>query len=132
MTAEELLEQIKKLGVLVTLDCEDLVLRPKSRLTPDLVDQLRAHKAELLDLVELQGWPEASRKAVHEFRVPEARLFPFIGQLVRTPEGQSRLVAVLADRAAVATIAGLSVFLPSEVRPPGMERLPEEPFEAVH
>jgi len=132
MTAEELLEQVKKLGVLVTLDCEDLVLRPKSRLTPDLVDQLRAHKAELRGLVELQGWPEASRKAVQEFRVPEARLFPFIGELVGTPEGESRLVAVLANRAEVAGLTGLSVFLPSEVRPPEMERLHEEPFEAVH
>lgn len=52
MTPAELLATVKALGVGVTLDQQDLVLRPKSKLTPDLVDQLREHKGELVEMLK--------------------------------------------------------------------------------
>jgi hypothetical protein len=121
MTAEELLAQVEALGVVVMLDEQDLVLRPRSRLTPKLVEQLRAHKSELLDLVELQSWPEESRKAVRRFGCSCARLYPFLGGEILTPEGPGRLLQVFPERAAVVLDSGRDrarFFLPSELRPP--------------
>jgi len=121
MTAEELLAQVEALGVVVMLDERDLVLRPRSRLTPELVEQLRAHKSELLDLVELQGWPEESRDAVHRFGCSCARLYPFLGGKILTPEGPGRLLQVFGERVTVVLDTDpdrARFFLPSELRPP--------------
>lgn len=121
MTAEELLAQVEALGVVVMLDERDLVLRPRSRLTPELVEQLRAHKSELLDLVELQGWPEESRDAVRRFGCSCARLYPFLGGKILTPEGPGRLLQVVGERVTVVLDTDpdrTRFFLPSEVRPP--------------
>lgn len=127
MKAEELLAEVEALGVVVTLDPPDLVLRPKSRLTPQLVDQIRAHKPELLDLVELRSWPQASRDAVRRFGQSCARLYPFIGREVQTPLGRGRLLQVFHERATVVLDvepSRASFFLPSEVRPPGVAVAP--------
>lgn len=135
MTAEELLNEVKALGVAVTLDRHELVLRPKSRLTPEIVEELRAHKAELLDLLDLQNWPEVSREAVRRYRVPQARLYPFLGQTVLTPRGAGRLVGVLPERASVLLDGEPehpSVFLPSELRPPGVTGCLACPESRVH
>lgn len=123
MTAEELLAEVESLGVVVTLDHRDLVLRPKSRLTPQLVERLRTHKPELLDLLELRTWPEASRDAVRRFGQSCARLYPFIGREVETPQGRGRLLQVLQERATVVLDVEpdrAKFFIPSEVRPPGV------------
>ena len=121
MTAEDLLAEVEALGVVVTLDRRDLVVRPKSRLTPQLVDRLRSHKPELLGLLELRTWPEASREAVRRFGHPSARLYPFLGRTILTPEGPGRLLQVFPERATVvldAEPSRASFFLPSELRPP--------------
>lgn len=134
MRPEELLQTVEALGVVVTLDRENLVLRPKSLLPPDLVKQLRAHKAELLDLVELQSWPEESRQAVRRFGLPCARLYPFLGRTVLTPAGPGRLVQVFAERATVLLDAHphrADVFLPSELQPPGAGRAPGRGLEPI-
>lgn len=135
MTAEDLLAEVEALGVAVRLDRHELVLRPKSRLTPELVERLRAHKAELLDLVELQGWPEASRKAVRRYGAPCARLYPFLGRTILTPEGPGRLLQVLPERATVVLDSRpgrLCAFLPSELRPPGVTGCLAFPEPRVH
>ena len=135
MNAEELLAEVEALGVTVHRDGDVLSLRPGSAVPPALVEELRAHKAELLELVDLRGWPEASRECVREFRLPEARLYPFLGNTVATPEGCGRLLEVLPGRAAVEldSEAGRVVFLlPSEVEPPGVAADPDHLSEAVH
>lgn len=122
MSAEELLAQVEALGVAVALDRDRLVLRPRSVLTPDLVDALRSRRDELRALVELRGWPEASRQAVRGFGVSHARFYPFLGRTVATPAGPGTLVQVFAERAAVLFDDGtgrrIQFFLPSELRPP--------------
>lgn len=132
MKAEELLAQVEALGVVVSLDHEHLRLRPKSRLTPELIEDLRAHKVELLGLVELRQWPEASREAVRRFGVSHARLYPLLQEEVTTPQGRGRLVAVFGDRAVVLRSGGLFVFLPSEIRPPELAAAADVPMEVTH
>jgi len=39
----------------------------------------------VLELVELRGWPEASRDAVRRFGCREARLYPFLEKTVAPP-----------------------------------------------
>lgn len=132
MRAEQLLAEIEARGVAVSLDREHLRLRPRSRLTQDLIEDVRAHKMELRGLIELRQWPKASREAVRHHRAAHARLFPFLDEQVRTPRGDGRLVGVFAERAEVRLAAGVSVFLPSEIWPPGVPVQAEDHFEAVH
>ena len=134
MTAEDLLAEVEALGVTVQLDGDILRFRPGSSIPRTLIDELRAHKPELVELVSLRGWPDASRESVRRHNRPEARLYPFVGQAVATPQGPGRLLQVSRERAAVALgRLGLLVYLlPSEVRPPDMATEPVKPFEAVH
>ena len=135
MNAEELLTEVEALGMTVHLDGEVLRFRPGSVVPPDLVEELRAHKPELVELVNLRGWPEASRDSVRRFRVPEARLYPYLGKPVATRQGPGRLLQVFRDRAAVALDSApgqVAHLLPSEVRPPGQVGDLDQPFEAVH
>lgn len=135
MNAEELLDEVEALGVTVDRDGDVLRLRPGSAVPPDLVEELRAHKPALLELVGLRGWPEASRECVREFRVPEARLYPFLGFSVATTQGAGRLVEVLPGRAGVRLDCGperVVYLLPSEVGPPDLTTDPDQAFEAVH
>lgn len=55
MNAEELLARVEALGVVVSLDRESVLLRPRSRLTPELIEELADHKAELVDLLRARG-----------------------------------------------------------------------------
>ena len=135
MNAEDLLAQVEALGVTVDLDGDVLRFRPGSALPAHLVEELRVHKPELVELVTLRGWPQASRDAVRRHCRPEARLYPLVGQEVETPEGDGHLVAVFPDRAAVALdhAPGRLVYvLPSEVLPPYFDEDPGQPFEVVH
>lgn len=122
MNAEELLAEVEALGVAVSLDREGILLRPRSLLTPELIEALRAHKEALRGLVELRGWPEASREAVRSFGLPHARLYPFIGRTVTTPDGPGTLLQVFSERAAVLFDDGAERrvfhYLPSELTPP--------------
>lgn len=135
MNAEELLAEVEALGVTVHREGDVLKLRPGSAVPPALVEELRAHKAELLELVDLRGWPEASRECIREFRLPEARLYPFLRLPVATTQGPGRLVDVLPGRAGVRLDSGperVVYLLPSEVWPPDLMTDPDQAFEAVH
>lgn len=135
MNAEDLLDQVEALGVTVDLDGDLLRFRPGSVIPPGLVEELRVHKPELLELVSLRGWPQASRDSVSRFRSHEARLYPFLGKAVATPYGPGLLLAVFPDRAGVVLDTEswrVAYLLTSEVRPPDLASQPYRPFEAVH
>jgi hypothetical protein len=52
MSAASLLLDLRRLGIRLEADGERLRYFPRSALTPDLLDQLKAHKADLLALIE--------------------------------------------------------------------------------
>ena len=61
-------------------------------------------------------WPAASAGAERRFGHPAARLYPFIGQTVRTPAGPGTLLQVFSDRT--------TVFLDSEqTKPKDLQRV---------
>ena len=51
MGAVELVERLRSCGVSVTLDRDELVLRPGSQVPPELLAKVRQHKADLLALL---------------------------------------------------------------------------------
>jgi hypothetical protein len=122
--AEEILAELEALSIQVGTDGQVLELvGPRGALPPELEEEIRRRKRDLLELVELQRWPEASRKAVRRHGEPWARLYPFLGKSILTPRGAARLVGVLPERATVVLDGEPerpSVFLPSELRPPAV------------
>jgi hypothetical protein len=134
VTAAEVLAELLSRRVELAVVGDRLRFRPVQAVTADLLAELREHKAEVVELVTLQCWPEESLDSVRRFRQPHARLFPFLGRAVATPQGPGKLLGVFADMAAVALDtepARAVFFLPSDIRPPGLAHLPGEPFEAV-
>jgi len=134
MTAQDLLTELERSGVAVSVAGDRLhVEAPRGVLTEDLRRLLAERKPELIAVLAVEAaWPPDSHEAVRRFRRPEARLYPFLGRAVATPRGRGRLVQVFPDRAVVRCAGRVLVFLPSEVRPPGVPVETEEPFEAVH
>jgi len=63
MSAAELLLDLGRLGILLEADGERLRFHPRSALTPDLLDLLKAHKADLLAAIERFE----ERAAIREF-----------------------------------------------------------------
>lgn len=120
--AEEILAELEALSIQVGTNGQMLELvGPRGALGPELVEEIRSRKRDLLELMELQRWPEASQEAVRRFGKPCARLYPFLDRSVLTPRGAGRLVAVLPERAMVVLDADpdrAHFFLPSELRPP--------------
>jgi hypothetical protein len=135
MDAVELLEELTARHFRVEADGESLrVVGPRGSLSPDLDEEIRENKRELLVLAPLQGWPPESLDCVRRFRQPHARLFPFLGRAVITPQGRGMLLQVFTDLAAVALDQEprrAVFFLPSDIRPPGLAVTPSAPFEAV-
>lgn len=132
--AAAILEELEARHIQVRTSGQDLELvGPKGALPDELAEEIRRRKRELLELVTLRGWPEESLDALRRFQRPEAKLYPFLGRAVVTPQGHGRLVAVFADRAVVALAIGPpACFMPSEVRPPGVECQDDHPGEVVH
>jgi hypothetical protein len=65
-------------------------------------------------------WPEESLDAARRFAQPHAKLFPFIGRKVRTPQGTGTLVQVFANRVAVVLESQLehcAFFQPDDIEP---------------
>lgn len=122
--AEAILAELEALSIQVGTDGQVLdLVGPRGALTAELAEEIRSQKRDLLELVELQRWPAESRDAVRRFGKPCARLYPFVGREIQTPDGPGRLLQVLAERVTVVLDAEPSrarFFLPSEVRPPGV------------
>ncbi len=123
MSPQGLLAQLKRHGLVVRVPGERLrVEGPRGVITDDLRHRLVENKPELIAaLLGAAGWPLESQKTVRRFHRPEARLYPFLGRRVATPQGRGwgRLLGIFADRVIVRQGGRRFVFLPSEVRPPG-------------
>lgn len=125
MDAVELLSSLTARGVQLRALRDRLHLdAPKGVLTQEVLATIQAHKAEILELVELEGWPDCSREAVRRFREPTARLYPFLNRPVVTPAGRGLLLQVFTERVTVALNSDrgrVTFLLPSEVYPPEMK-----------
>jgi hypothetical protein len=60
VTADELLVSLEEAGVSLTLDGEDLVARLTAAVTPEMVDLLREHKAEVIAALETKATSRSS------------------------------------------------------------------------
>ena len=117
MQPQKLLSTLEEQGIIVCPDGDRLRVRPKSRLTPELREELLACKPELLEFLRSEWSPECL-DAERRFGVPYARLFPLIGSRVQTARGQGKLLQVLCAIAAVQLDAEQVSFLPwKQVRP---------------
>ena len=118
VSAAELLIQLEDLGIAIQADDSLLRLKPKSKITPELIEGLCQHKA---DLLELLAWPRECLECERRFGQPHARLFPLIDRMVMTPSGRGRLIQVFADRVVVVLKTGgqAEYLLPQEIAPPG-------------
>jgi hypothetical protein len=90
-----------------------------------LLAELRKHRDALRKLLRRRGsedrtCPPGSFEATRRFGQPHAKLLPFLGHKVRTPEGPGTLLQVFADRVTVLLDRDLkkcSFFSPSEIEP---------------
>ena len=77
--AIELLEQLRSCGVSVSLDHDELVLRPGSKVSRDLLAEVRHHKADLVALLP-PIWPPTDADGLisrwNELDRPEIPLSP--------------------------------------------------------
>ena len=77
--AIELLEELRSCGVSVSLDHDELVLRPGSKVSRDLLAEVRHHKADLVALLTPM-WPPPDAdgliSAWNELDRPEIPLSP--------------------------------------------------------
>ncbi len=94
MQAQALLSTLGEKGITVRHDGDQLAVGPKSRLTPELREELRDHKLELLTLLRSE-WPEECLDTERRFRTPGALLFSLIGGEVKTALGPGKLLQVL-------------------------------------
>jgi hypothetical protein len=89
-----------------------------SREAQELLAELRKHREEITELLRRRAKP--SIDAERRFGQPHAKLFPFLGRKVRTPDGPGTLLQVFADRVTVLLDSELSrcaVFTPQEIAP---------------
>jgi hypothetical protein len=97
----------------------------------ELLSELREHRERVAELLRLRAgelgkdWPPESRDTVRRFGQSHARLFPFIGRKVRTPEGPGTLLQVFADRVTVlldSEVSNCAVFKSREIEPANGDR----------
>jgi hypothetical protein len=115
MEVGQALENLKTAGATLTLEGEQIHVAYRCRacdlpLLKAAITVLKEHKQEAIAFlsskdaihsVARQFWPPESLEAAERFRHWSARLYPFIGQAVRTPKGMGQLVQVFSDRATV-------------------------------
>jgi hypothetical protein len=65
-TPEMLLEEINAIGIQIETCGDKLRLRPRSRVTPELAEQLREHKSGILQLLRLSVLTRDQREAWEE------------------------------------------------------------------
>ena len=84
-----------------------------STVTPDIMPDSRETQSD-------NPWPPESLQYEARFSQPHAKLFPFLGRKVRTPNGPGTLVQVFADRVTVlldAELSRCSFFPPIQIEP---------------
>lgn len=123
-----MLQNLADAGCTVSLLADDRTLL-KGPVTDELRQGVREKKAALLALLtwaEPAAWPAECLEAEEWFAQRHARLFPLIGQEVKTAHGMGRLWQVFKDRAGVilGDEEGSRVVLvhPQEVCPPTRTR----------
>jgi len=86
------------------------------------------HWNEINELNEISSgptnWPPVSMDAELRFGQPHAKLFPFLGRKVRTPQGPGTLVQVFAERVTVlldTQLGGCVFFEPVQIEPVSWE-----------
>jgi len=81
----------------------------------------RVHAVTCDEPTPILVWPPESLESEAKFGAPYARLFPFIGRKVRTPDGAGVLLQVFRERCAVALDVEaqkyLHFFPPGEIEP---------------
>ena len=87
MNLLELQRALDQAGMVVRADAGELVIRPKDRLTPDLITALKEHKPALLSLLEPARSPDAGCPA-HWQHLP---LLPAKGERVSTEDNAGGL-----------------------------------------
>lgn len=100
--AVELLSELKARGVELQAVGDRLRVRPVEAIGPELLEQVRQHKAEIITIITVlmataSAWPPASLEAERRFGQPHARLFPFVNKVVWTPAGTGKLLSVYAE-----------------------------------
>ena len=145
MTPETIVAELEERGIRLEVDGDRLMLEaPADRVpSPEIMAGLREIRSAVVRYLlarsqpsrvqfssstspivwkneKLENWPFESREAERRFGVEHAKLFPFIGRKVRTPQGPGTLIQVFSDRATVVLDSKLgicTVFKPVEVVP---------------
>ncbi|NPV80172.1 MAG: hypothetical protein HPY52_07830 [Firmicutes bacterium] len=88
MRSDVLLRRLQSLDIELTPCGDELHFNaPKGALTPELLQEMKTHKQELL--------------AMLRYGIPTARLYPYLGKAVKVPSGEGILWQVFADRVGV-------------------------------
>lgn len=111
MHATELLRRVEYHGAHLGIDGGRVYVEPVSAIPPELYQDLKSHKRELLTALAAEEWPPESLDCERRFGVPYARLFPLIGTRVQTALGEGKLLQVLNGTAAVVLDAEQVTFL---------------------
>ncbi len=121
MSARALLAELNRLGVELRADGDRLrYAGPEETITEELLEKLKAHKAELLALLrrnraatpksqrlaatldtQSSVWPQECLDAERRFGHRAARLYPLLNRRVQTSRGPGKLWQVMAGRAGV-------------------------------
>ena len=112
--------------LLLTGDRIEYTIPKSNQEAQALLAELRKHREGVTELLRQrthesgENWPPESQEAVRKFGQSHARLFPFIGHKVRTPEGPGTLIQVFAGQVTVLLDCELDKcawFHPKEVTP---------------
>jgi len=127
----QIMSRLEQSGGTLALDGDRIRYSvPKgSREAQELLAELRKHREGVTELLRQRanepGEPSASFDAERRFGQPHAKLFPFIGGKVRTPQGHGTLLQVFAERATVLLDSerdgSCARFLPTEISPVAAE-----------
>ena len=126
--APEVVSRIEELGGYLALDADGEIRYRVPKDSPEaqgLLAELRKHREWVMELLRQReanksNWPPASLDAERRFGQPHAKLFPFIGRKVRTPDGPGTLLQVFAGRVTVlldSQLARCSYFSPGQIEP---------------
>jgi hypothetical protein len=145
MTVETLVAELEQDGIRLRAEGEKLKLKAPADKVPsaETIAGLRENRNAVLEYLKersqsrgiqsvslldpiprktdkLEHWPIESVNAKIRFGQAHARLFPFIGRKVRTPNGPGTLIQVFAEKVTVLLDTELTkckFFTPDEIQP---------------